>query len=161
MSPDAETIGDTHDPSLSADGTDMGKAALVWLRSHVVGVVAIIGLVTVGAVVAVPAVISYGPDHPAGQTRRITLEWECSNHIEWRQPGTSWTWVGASEGALPPELSTSGVSDDEGWVTQRARGELHFDSNTRATFTSDNGSILRMERHGEPFFRNAACAIGG
>jgi hypothetical protein len=139
----------------------MGRVTLQWLRSHVVGTVAVVGLLVVGSVYAVPAIARYGPDHLGGQTRVVTLTWQCWDHIQWKQPGTSWTWVGAAGDSPPAKLATSELATgDTREPTEQARGRMHFDSNTEATFTSEAEGTLRFQRHGSPYFTEADCAIG-
>ncbi|MCU1496245.1 MAG: hypothetical protein JWM47_198 [Acidimicrobiales bacterium] len=120
---------------------------------------AVVGFLILVGVLAAPAVARYGPDHLGGQTRRIALDWDCWNHIEWSQPGTSWTWVGSVDDKQPSKLATSERKGDWDWPTQVATGAMHFTSHSRATFTSDAGGTLLFERHREPFFRKLSCAM--
>ena len=126
-----------------------------------VGIVALVGLLVIGAVFAVRGVPVYRRNHLEGTTRSVRLEWSCWNAIRWDQPGSSWHWDGnASSGPASRRIVTSSTDYPDGRLPLRiAEGRMHFDSSTTATFTSETGATMRFHRMPDGTFYKLGCAI--
>lgn len=135
-------------------------AAASWLHRHVVGVVAVVGLLVIGGALAYMAIDRYREDHLAGQSRRVTLEWTCLNDIGWDQAGGRRWWAG-HDVELPKRFETSPPTnprnDPAAFSKHVATGSLHFDSDTVATFTSDAGGHIQLRREPDTAFHTADC----
>jgi hypothetical protein len=77
-----------------------------------------------------------------GHSRRATLEWDCDGII-WRDDARGATWHAvASSGPL----DTTPAVKVEYHYHHVADGVLHFDSYRNATFRSDAGGRVRLQR---------------
>ncbi|MCU1355620.1 MAG: hypothetical protein JWM89_1038 [Acidimicrobiales bacterium] len=133
-----------------------------------IGIVALAGLLAVGLTFAVRGVQRYRVDHLAGQTRTVTITYECADHIAWDQPGSSWSWIGSGrpvDGSNRPFLpnDTSPVRRQTAQavgLTHVMTGRLHVDTTTDATFTgADGGHPLALHRVRRPYFSTADCWV--
>ena len=149
------------------DGDEVGGGASHRRRRiGPVGAFALVGLLAIGSVFAVGALQQYRGDHLAGSSRTITIRYQCADHISWHQPGSHWRWsVGDGMHQLeviPSARFDTGTTSDgsaHGLVQHLAHGRIHFDTTTRATFTSDAGRSVILRRMGEPFFETTGCAV--
>jgi hypothetical protein len=140
-------------------------------REHLAGLAAAAGFVVLGVWgIGYWATRPHAPDY-TGQTRLVQLEYRCTNHIDWQdaKSGYSWTWNGATtrddshSNWIPPKhLDTSTPDPANGpadYPHHHATGSLHFDSPTQATFTSDAGAVLELTRQPLHSLSEASCAM--
>ncbi len=102
------------------------------------------------------------PDH-TGETRRVALTFDCTNAIFWQDPASGYRWWGGDPSPVPAsgfDTSPTTPSPNGPPPFHHAAGRLHFDTATRATFTSDAGGHLTMTRQARSgVFYNAECSI--
>jgi hypothetical protein len=132
------------------------------LRRHWLGAIAVAGLLVLAGVTATRWVTrSHAPDY-TGQTRAITLTFQCTNAISWKDPASTYDWWAGESAAPPSNLDTSrGPGVPAGLPEQHAEGRLHFDTASRATFTSDAGGQLRLRREPKATLHDTDCAFQG
>jgi len=130
-----------------------------WWRRHVVGVVAIAGFVTLagwglGAWLTRP----HAPDY-SGQTRAVSFDFDCYNSIGWQDAKTSYLWWAGDHPAAPVDFDTAPTVPGSP-PYHHSSGQLHFDNETQATYTSDAGGQLVLVRQPLHQMYVATCAVG-
>ena len=104
-----------------------------------------------------------GPGY-VGTTRRVTLHWTCQNAIFWSEKDQDFQWWASgtrkSQGRITTGESTLKDPDSGEPQPREASGSLHFDTRDRATFRSDAGGTMPMEREKKDTFHTMACAFG-
>jgi hypothetical protein len=97
-----------------------------------------------------------------GSTVDLTLEWDCWNAIGWRDTSRGGDhgvyWLAERNATLTGTLPTS-TDATTAPPTNRARGHLHFDSYSEATFTSDAGGTVVLTRQPDNRFYSLACGL--
>lgn len=98
-----------------------------------------------------------------GTTRNITLRWSCPNEIFWSDDDRGGTWRATPEPKWfersATDRSASNGPEPELSSTRQTFGSLHFDSRNRATFRSDTGGTMLMERQKKGTFDPNGCSI--
>lgn len=92
-----------------------------------------------------------------GATRRVSLTWQCWNGIVWTDPDSGVRWLATPPVPLGVGLETA-PRDPQG-PTKHADGHLHFDTREAATFTSDGGASMRLERQPPNRLYPTSCSI--
>jgi hypothetical protein len=132
-------------------------------RRHLVGIVAVAGLVLLGAwAVGSWATRPHAPDY-SGQTRRISVTFQCTNDVIWLDPASSYDWWAGDEATVPSRFDTSPTTpgDVAALPYHHVAGRLHFDSATRATFTSNAGGAITMTRERTGTLHTTECRFQG
>jgi hypothetical protein len=131
-----------------------------WWRRHPVGVVAAAGFVllagwSIGAWVTRP----HAPDY-SGQTRAASFDFDCYNGIFWRDSKTAYGWWAGHNPVVPDNFDTAPTTPGDP-PYHHSTGQLHFENETQATYTSDAGGQLRLTRQPLHQFYLADCVVNG
>jgi hypothetical protein len=95
-----------------------------------------------------------------GTSRQTILQWGCVNDIFYEDTSRTYDWWAALVGqkrrrlewwagrpkASGPIETAEPKPQQRGFALHEARGRIHFDSLTKATFTSDAGGTMPMVR---------------
>jgi hypothetical protein len=144
----------------AADESVADRERSFW-RRHVVGIVALAGLVLTGAwAVSSWALTARAPDY-TGRTVAAHFDFQCTNDIFWVDPASGYRWWAGDPAPIPAKFDTSAPTSGDlaGLPYHHAQGTLHFDSSKTATFRSDAGGRLPMTREPRNVFHTMECSI--
>jgi hypothetical protein len=106
------------------------------------------------AIGAILLLLSWSSTSYVGTRQHTTLVWSCRGDITWTDGLRALRWWAGPDPTLDSTLSDSPLGPD---AAHHVDGELRFDSAHRATFTSDVGAIVTLDRLSQPDAHPWSC----